>query len=85
MNIIVVGLTLRDRTSNGTGKLRVGDSAWRCGVRSYVGDVASVGGGSRAAFDRTSKLRVGDFAWRCGVRSYVGCVASVGCSNGAAV
>ena len=43
MNIIVVGLTLRDRTSNGTGKLRVGDFAWRCGVRSYVGDVASVG------------------------------------------
>ena len=48
MNIIVVGLTLRDRTSNGTGKLQVGDFAWRCGVRSYVasvGCVASVGGG----------------------------------------
>ena len=85
MNIVVVGLTLRDRTSNGTGKLRVGDFAWRCGVRSYVGDVASVGGGSGAAVDRTGKLRVGDFDW-CGcVRSYVGCVASVGCSNGAVV
>ena len=77
MNIIVVGLTLRDRTSNGSGKLRVGDFAWRCGVRSYVGCVASVGCGSGAAVDRTGKLRVGDFAWRCGVRSYVGCVASV--------
>ena len=85
MNIIVVGLTLRDRTSNGSGKLRVGDFAWRCGVRSHVGCVASVGCGSGAAVDRTGKLRVGDFAWRCGVRSYVGDVASVGCSNGAVV
>ena len=82
MNIIVVGLTLRDRTSNGTGKLRAGYFAWRYGVRSYVGCVASVGGGSGAAVDRTGKLRVGDFAWRCGVRSYVGCV---GGGNGAAV
>ena len=85
MNIIVVGLTLRDRTSNGSGKLRVGDFAWRCGVRSYVGCVASVGCGSGAAVDRTGKLRVGDFAWRCGVRSYVGCVASVGGGSGAVV
>lgn len=42
MNIIVVGLTLRDRTSNGAGKLQVGDFSWRGGVRSCVGDVASV-------------------------------------------
>ena len=74
--------------------MRVGDFAWRCGVRSYVGCVASVRGGSGAAVDRTGKLRVGDFAWHCGVRSCVGgvasvgcvgCVASVGCSNGAVV
>ena len=42
MDIIVVGLTLRDRTSNGTGKLQVGDFSRRCGVRICVGDVASV-------------------------------------------
>ena len=77
MNIIVVGLTLRDRTSNGSGKLRVGDFAWCCGVRSCVWCVASVGGGNGAAVDRTGKLRGGDFAWCCGVRSCVGCVASV--------
>jgi len=51
MNIIVVGLTLRDRASNGTGKLQVGDFAWQCGVRSCVWCVASVGcvGGGNGA------------------------------------
>ncbi len=53
MNIIVVGLTLRNRTSNGAGKLQVGDFSWRCGVRSCVGDVASV------AVDGFGELRVG--------------------------
>ena len=53
MNIIVVGLTLRNRTSNGAGKLQVGDFSWRCGVRSCVGDVAIV------AVNGAGELRVG--------------------------